>query len=195
MNPEPGAERGRSRWNGYKLMNPHITDAVRYGDRAFPSNLDNVVGENPRERSVVFHDPGGNEAATGRSGLVPGRMNLGTEAAVEVPPDLGASSARVFVHTHPFTGRHMHDIPSLADHLVARRNPNVEHIVQIPAPRGRATNPYILYTGAIPPRHYTLVENPDNLPVPPHSPDVDRLPPVHRRPETGSGPGKGFPPA
>jgi hypothetical protein len=179
MNPPEGVEQGKSRWNGYKLMNPRIAEAIRYADLTFPPNHDGVVPSNPRERSMVFHDRGG---APGKAGLARGRMNVGNEAEVDIPQDIRAPTARVFLHTHPFTGRHMHDIPSLADHLIARQNPNVEHIVQIPAPRGRATNPYILYSGAVPPRHYTLVENPDNLPVPPQSPDGKDIPPVHPHP-------------
>jgi hypothetical protein len=172
---------GITTWNGYKLMSGHVTDAVRHTRATFPPNIRGEVEGNPQERAQVFHDLGRTNAA-GKTGLVPGRVNIGLEDEVEVPPGIRLPTARVSVHQHPYTGSHNHDEPSLEDHLIARQYPNVEHIVQIPTAHPSEANPYITYTGAVPPRYYTLVENPANLRVSPPSPDGGELPPFHPHP-------------
>jgi hypothetical protein len=171
-----------STWNGYKLMSMDVTDAAVHCDRTFPRNVEGVVGENPHERGHIFHDFGGAGKGPGEIYLTPGPLSIGSDDTSEVPKDIWDSTARVAAHSHPYTGQHVHDAPSMADQIIAREFPHVEHIVQTPAANRTAVNPYIIYNGALPPRYYTLVENPFNLPVPPHSPDSDRLPPFHPYP-------------
>jgi hypothetical protein len=168
-------ERGwRSLFNGFKLMSPNVQDAIRQIEELFPSNTYDVKNPlNLHERAVVFHDRG-----EGR--LVPGPINVGTATAVQAPKDIASSTARVNVHTHPFIERRVTYEPSMNDQAVARFYPDVEHIVQAPSLRGE--NQYYTYSGATPPRHYRLLPNPDNLPVPPDSPDRG-MPAFRQRPE------------
>lgn len=111
---------------------------------------------------MVFHD-------RSQDRLVPGPLNVGNEGNANTPKDLASSTARVLVHSHPYTGKHLHYEPSMEDQITARLHPDVEHIVQTPALRGE--NQYFIYSGAVPPRYYRLLPNPDNRPVPPNSPD------------------------
>jgi hypothetical protein len=164
-----------STWNGFKLMPPNVKKAILHSDRTFPANVHGSVPGNPQEQALVFHD-------LGQGRMVPGQLNVGTEGSVQVPRDIKASTAKVYVHQHPYTGVHLHNEPSMNDHLVARAFPNVQHIVQIPARHRIGSNPYITYSGAVPPRFYTLVENPFNLEVPPPSPDRHGILPYHPRP-------------
>lgn len=178
------SEQGMSTWNGYKLMSRQVADAAIHCDRTFPPNIHGTVQENPQEWGRVFHDMGGRSRGTGVIDLVPGPLNIGTDGSVEVPRDISASTATVAAHQHPYTGEHLHNEPSMNDHLIARAFPDVEHIVQTPAAHRHGPNPYIIYTGALPPRFYTLVENPFDLPVPPPSPDGNQVPPFHPYPST-----------
>lgn len=124
-------------------------------------NIDGFVNS-PTERAQVFHDFGF---------VHPGPMVRGDGGSVSVPPDIALPTASVNVHQHPYTGRHRSDSASMADQITARRNTQVQHIVQTPAINVLFSNDYITYSGAFPPRHYTLVPNSQNLPVPPPSPD------------------------
>jgi hypothetical protein len=168
--------RAQSQWNGFKLMSPHVADAIQQFQGKVPENVHGILRDSPREHAQIFHDKG-------RDRLVPGLMRVGTKDSVEVPPDIQLDSAKVNVHSHPYTGHSNSDAPSTADQMVARANPGMEHIVQTPAPDIGETNPYITYSGAVPPRHYTLVPNPKGLPVPPPSPDGE--PQFHPKPWTG----------
>jgi hypothetical protein len=172
----------RSTWNGYKLMSMDVAEAAKYCDRTFPPNVRGIVGENPHERGHIFHDLGGPSKGPGQMYLTPGPLTVGSDDSTELPMDIRHSTARVSAHSHPFTGRHLHNTPSMDDQIIARGFPHVEHIVQTPAPKPGADNLYMTYNGALPPRHYTLVENPFHLEVPPHSPDMNHLPPFHPYP-------------
>jgi hypothetical protein len=175
MDLENRTHEGQSRWNGYKRMSPNVQEAIRQADRNFPPNIEGIPAPTPQEHAQVFHDEG-------RDKLVPGRLVDGAEGKVELPEDAHRHTARVSAHQHPYTGFHVSDTVSMNDQFVARGLPSLEHIVQIPAPGPGQANPYLIYSGAFPPRHYTLVENPRNLPVPPHSPDGDQMPPFHAQP-------------
>ena len=166
----------QSRWNGFKLMSPQVAAAIRYCDQAFPPNIHGIRRGNPKEQGVVIHE----HPQTGR--MAPGRMMFGTQNSLDASPELAAPSARVDVHNHPYTGEQFSEAASMRDQLYARENRHVEHIVQTPAPNPGAANPYITYSGAFPPRYYTLVPNPRNLPIPPPSPDGDQMPPFHSPP-------------
>lgn len=159
-----GTQGPQSTWNGYKRMPPNVPEAIRQFNAATPLNIDGLVMGSPTERAQVLHDYGDGL-------LLTGRMVRGDGASVSVPPDIAWPTASVNVHSHPYTGQHRSDSASISDQIAARRNPQVQHIVQTPAPDAFAPNDYITYSGAFPPRHYTLVPNPRNLPVPPPSPD------------------------
>jgi hypothetical protein len=165
----------QSQWNGYKLMSPNVQDAIRQADRNFPPNVEGIPAPSPQEHAQFFHE-------SGQDGLAPGSLVVGVDNRVMLPEDAVLPTARVGVHQHPYTGLHASDIVSMSDQLIARSLPSVEHIVQIPAPAPGEANPYLIFSGAFPPRHYTLVENPSNLPVPPHSPDGNEVPPFHPHP-------------
>jgi hypothetical protein len=166
----------RSLFNGFKPMSPHVQDAIRQTEQLFPQNTYDVRNpHNQNERAVVFHD-------RGQDKLVPGPINVGTAGEVQAPKDIADGTARVNVHTHPFTGRRTTYEPSMNDQAVARFYPDVEHIVQAPSLRGESQ--YYIFSGATPARHYRLLPNPDNLPVPPDSPDRG-MPAFRQRPATG----------
>ncbi|HLP42614.1 MAG TPA: hypothetical protein VK465_13985 [Fibrobacteria bacterium] len=168
----------RSELKGFKRMSRHVQDAIPQIEQRFPENIHGVILDLPREHGQVFHD-------MGMGGLQPGPLLQGTESSVDVSADIHEPTARVYVHSHPYTGKHKGDHPSISDQRIARANPQVEHIVQVPAPHPGAANTYLTYSGAVPPRHYILVPNPDNLPVPPPSPDGS----VPFRPMPGEGSG------
>lgn len=170
----------QSKWNGYKLMSPNVQEAIPQFDSRFPNNVHGMVPDNPREFSQVFHD-------LGMDKLRPGIVTRGEESSVDIPADIHRPTARVMVHSHPYTGQHYSDIPSIDDQMVARRYPKLEHIVQTPAPEPGKPNVYQIFSGSLPPRYYTLVPNPGNLPVPPHSPDGHAR--FHPMPGEGSGSG------
>jgi hypothetical protein len=175
----------RSTFNGYKLMSPHVQDAIQQANQLFPANTHGVFNpDNQAERFVAFHD-------RGQDKLVPGQLNVGNQNSVTVTPDTESSTAKVSVHSHPFTpvSVYYHE-PSMADQLFARRLPHAEHIVQTPALPGEE-NQYFSFTGATPPRYYRLLPNPDNLPVPPRSPDR-AMPPFRTRPVSGEQEGISF---
>jgi hypothetical protein len=161
--------------NGFKLMTRHQRDAIAQTQAMFPPNIRGTV-MNPTEHVVVFHE----HPFTGK--LMPVGRSSGSESGVGMPADVVCPTARIMVHSHPFTGVHNHDFPSMADQLTARRIPNVEHMVQTPAASAGKPNKFLIYTGAYPPRFHTLVENPDNLPVSPHSPDGEVEPPFRKHP-------------
>jgi hypothetical protein len=169
--------------NGYKLMTPHLQEAIQQTNQLFPRNIDGVLLANPQEHSVIFHD-------LGRGRLEPGPQNVGTDSSVQIPPGLADPTARVYVHSHPYTGMHAHTEPSMADQAIARMNPNVHHIVQVPESELDFGNRFLIYSGAVPPRFYTLVPNHDNLPVSPRaqSPDGHEEPSYrpHPFPDAGS---------
>lgn len=165
----------QSRPNGFKLMTPHLREAIAQSQAMFPPNIRGAVMD-PKEHSVVFHE----DPRTRR--LVPGGRSIGNEGHVQVPGDVTRPTARILVHSHPYTGRHAHDFPSMADQLLARELPDVEHIVQTPAANPDKPNKYRIYTGAYPPRFHTLVENPLDLPASPHSSDDESEPPFKPHP-------------
>jgi hypothetical protein len=164
----------RSQFNGFKRMSPHVQEAVRQLEYLFPPNIQGKLG-NRCEHGTVFHE-------IGPSRLISGEQKVGILNSVHVPKDIRYSSARVNVHSHPYTEEPYFNFePSIGDHLVARQFPGVEHVIQ--APQFLGANQYITYSGATPPRYYFLVPNPDNHPVPrPDSPD-GRMPPFRPRPE------------
>lgn len=166
----------QSAWNGYKLMPPMVKGAVEQFDNATPLNINGFVNGNPHEVAGVFHQ-------AGPGPLLPGPMQYGSCDKVALPADISLPSARVFLHSHPFTGNHKSDTPSMSDQLIARQYPGVHHVVQTPAPSLLEKNAYVSYSGAYPPRHYSLVENPLDLPVPPPSPDG--MTPFHSYPDNG----------
>lgn len=166
----------QSTWNGYKLMPPAVKGAVEQFDNATPLNIHGFVNGSPHEVAGVFHQ-------AGPGPLLPGPMQYGSRDKVALPIDISLPSARVFIHSHPFTGHHKSDTPSMSDQLIARQYPGVHHVVQTPAPSLLEKNAYVSYNGAYPPRHYTLVENPLDLPVPPPSPDG--MPAFHSYPDNG----------
>jgi hypothetical protein len=170
----------QSKGMGFKLMSPNVRDAIEQFEQRVPSNVHGIVRDSPREYGQVFHD-----FDMGR--LRPGIMAEGTSNSVDVPSDVHRPTARVNVHSHPYTGRDHSNFPSISDQMVARSLPNVEHIVQTPAPGPGQANVYLTYSGAVPPRHHVLVPNPNNLPVPPPSPDGS--PKYHPMPGEGSGSG------
>jgi hypothetical protein len=67
------------------------------------------VGENPHERSRVFHDLGGPSKGPGQMFLTPGPLSVGSDSTTGVPSDIWRTTARVVAHSHPFTGRHLHN--------------------------------------------------------------------------------------
>jgi hypothetical protein len=168
---EKGEKEGlESRFNGMKRMSPQVRDAIQQVEHLFPAN---VFGDKryPREHAVVFHD-------LGQPRLAAGKRTVGDEDAVRIPEDVSAPTARVMVHSHPYTGENQTFEPSIADHIAARKHPHLEHVIQAPMMGG--VNTYLLYSGATPPRFYHLAPNPDNLPVPrPDSPD-GRMPPLRQ---------------
>ena len=164
-----------SKFNGFKLMSANAQDAIQQTENLFPANI-HGVRRGPQEHCVVFHD-------LGRDRLAAGKKVVGGDEFVDVPKDISLPSARVSVHSHPFTGNHHHFEPSIADHLVARDHPQLEHIIQAPMFLGE--NQYIGYSGATPPRYYYLLPNPGNRPVPPASPDRSSAPPFRTRDEAG----------
>lgn len=164
----------RSKWNGFKRMSPEVQDAIRQFNAACPENIASNHSTPPREHSIVFLDQDGKTLAKGLT-------VIGNEAGVSVSPEIENPKAKVVVHSHPFTGKHSHYEPSPADQSVARRYQQLEHIIQTPAPRADIPNQYLIYSGTVPPRHYILVENPDNLPVSPRSED-GVMPPFRPKP-------------
>jgi hypothetical protein len=164
-------------YNGYKLMPPHLQDAVRQAQRLLPPNI-GAHQPNPREYSVVFHQ----DPATGR--MHAGSRMGGGEDAIGIPQDLYWPTAKVHIHSHPFVGPETNFGPSMSDQNIARDYPHIDFLVQTPTRAPGAPNEYVLYKGTFPPRHYTLVENPRNLPTRPDSPDLDAMPPFKPRPST-----------
>lgn len=175
MDLENRTPEGQSQWNGYKRMSTNVKDAIRHANQNFPPNIDGIVGPSAQEHAQVYHD-------SGQDRLAPGSLVVGTDGKVALPEDIKLPTARVTAHQHPYTGNHFSDTVSMSDQLLARGLPSIEHIVQIPARGPQEANPYLIFSGVFPPRHYTLVPNPHNLPVPPHSPDGDQLPPFHPHP-------------
>ena len=161
--------------NGFKLMEPHVQDAVRQAQRILPANIPSQPWTMP-EHSIVFHQ----NPVTGR--LEPGSILTGNEVSVPVPYDLEWPTARVHIHSHPFTATPHSISPSMLDQNIARKYPNMDFIVQTPALAPGQPNGYVIYNGAYPPRFYFLVENPGNLPVRPHSPDMNQPPPFKPHP-------------
>ena len=143
-------------------MTPQVEQSIRHFDAQTPLNVNGLTGG--VETAQVFHE-------IGPGPLIPGTMEFGTVDSVNRPVDFDYFSARVFAHQHPFSPGYKSESASMGDQIIARENPHLEHIVQTPAPTVLDPNGYITYSGAFPPRHYTLVPNPDNLPVPPPSPD------------------------
>jgi hypothetical protein len=170
---EKGDKEGlESRFNGVKRMSPQVQDAIRQAELLFPPNIHGIK-QKPHEHVVVFHD-------LGRPRLAAGERSVGTNDAVRVPDDIDFDTARVMVHSHPYTGKHQHYKPSIPDHMAAREYPHLEHVIQAPAIGG--VDQYLIYSGAIPPRYYHLRPNPDSQPVPrPDSPD-GRMPPFRQKP-------------
>jgi hypothetical protein len=168
---EKGAKEGlESRFNGMKRMSPQVRDAIQQVECLFPENIYGVKRE-PREQAVVFHD-------LGQPRLAAGRKTVGDEGSVRIPEDIDAPTARVIVHSHPYTGEHQTFEPSMADHIAARKYPHLEHVIQAPMLGG--ANQYLIYSGATPPRYYHLAPNPGNHPIPrPDSPD-GRMPPLRQ---------------
>ena len=155
-------------------MSPQVQDAVEQTNHLFPPNIHGVEVDS-REHAVVFHDKGG-------ARLVPGKISIGEDASVNFPMDIMFPTARVAIHSHPYTGdRAYYDYKaSMTDQITARRDPHLEHVIQ--APQKDGLDQYIIFSGAIPPRHYKLVPNPDRLPVlSPESPD-GRMPPFRHMP-------------
>jgi hypothetical protein len=70
----------------------------------------------------------------------------------------------------------------MSDQKNARLLPHIDFLVQSPTTAPGAPNDYLLYKGTFPPRHYTLVDNPHNLPVRPDSPDMNAMPPFKPHP-------------
>jgi hypothetical protein len=165
----------QSRHNGYKLMPPHLQEAVRQSQQILPPNI-GVPQPNSREYSVIFHQ----NPMTGR--LEAGSRMGGSDNSVDVPLDIYWPTARVHVHSHPYRGTGTESAPSMPDQKNARKLPHIDFLVQSPTTSPGAPNEYTLYKGTFPPRHYTLVENPQNLPVRPDSPDMDSMPPYKPHP-------------
>jgi hypothetical protein len=172
---EMGSRKPQSRQNGYKLMSPHIQEAVRQSQQLLPPNIAGFQ-PNPREHSVVFHQ----NPATGK--LEAGSRMGGNEYSVAAPDDLYWPTAKVHVHSHPYTGTEGDFVPSMGDQNIARKHPHIDFLVQAPTIAPGTPNAYTLYKGTFPPRHYTLVENPHNLPVQPDSPDMKSMPPYKPHP-------------
>lgn len=160
---------------GYKLRTPHMEEAIRQAEEILPPNIQGVEAQDKREHGLVFHDHGDGTLALGSH-------DVGDRDAVPAPPDLYRPTARVHIHTHPYSPGSAYDYPSMADQLIARENPDVDFLVQIPAEAPGAKNEYIVLKGSHPPRFHLSVPNPANLPVPPHSPDGDAYPPFKEHP-------------
>ena len=166
-----------SRFNGYKRMSPMVRDAVQQSERDFPENIYGVKMKDARERIQVYHQLGAGGLKTFFE------PNIGDENSGYAPYGFDYYTARALVHSHPYLKGSGHYSPSMIDHRTARELPYLEHIVQ--APKFKGVDQYISYTGNHPPRFYYLVENPDNLPVSPRSPDGS-MPPFRPRPESKS---------
>jgi hypothetical protein len=164
-----------SQFRGYKLRTPHTEEAIRQAGQVLPPNIQGIESQDKREHGLVFHDHG-----DGR--LVLGSHDVGDRNSVPGPPDLYQPTARVHIHSHPYSPGSAHDYPSMADQLMARENPHVDFLVQIPAQAPGAQSDYVIYKGSYPPRFHLTVPNPGNLPVPPHSPDGDGFPPFKAHP-------------
>jgi hypothetical protein len=172
-----------SEFNGYKLRAPHIQEAIRQAELILPRNIQGIEEQPKREHGLIFHDHGDGN-------LVLGGHEVGEPDSVEVPLDIHQPTARVHLHTHPYSPDRSfhdypgmaHDYPSMPDQVLARAHPAIDFLVQIPAEAPGAQNEYIILKGSHPPRFHLTVPNPDNLPVPPHSPDGDHLPPYREHP-------------
>jgi hypothetical protein len=159
--------------NGEKLMSPAVQETIRAFDAKTPANIKRVLNRDV-ERSMIMHQ-------SGEGVFSPGPVLRGRPTSVKIPPDIEKDSAKVFAHSHPYNPNTLSSIPSIRDHMIARANPDLEHIVQIPAPDANSPKRYIILSGAIPPRHYLLVKNPHNQSVRPPSPDG--MTPYHHSPE------------
>jgi hypothetical protein len=170
-------------------MSRDVAAAVAHCNQTFPTNAYGHGDKDRAYRIQILHNLEGPEKGPGEIHLTPGPVSTGTgpDGNLNLPPDIGEPTARVAARSKPVkrggkSSRRDNLVPDMRDQIRARAFPHVEHIMQAPATRRGKSNPYYIYTGALPPRYYTLVDNPLNLPVPPHSPDGDQLPPFHPHP-------------